>query len=78
MKLCGKMVEAGQAYSTANKLLLSGLAELCTNQTKDSVITVSSSSMHLKKKKSLHPVVQFTFSSRRPTTSALFPLSSFI
>lgn len=55
MKLCGKMVEAGQAYSTANKLLLSGLAELCTNQTKDSVITVSSSS--------LHPFVQFTFSS---------------
>lgn len=48
MKLSGKMVEAGQAYSTANKLLLSGLAELCTNQTKDSVITVSSSSMHLK------------------------------
>uniref|UniRef100_A0A3B4FPH2 Arf-GAP with coiled-coil, ANK repeat and PH domain-containing protein n=1 Tax=Pundamilia nyererei TaxID=303518 RepID=A0A3B4FPH2_9CICH len=40
MKLCGKMVEAGQAYSTANKLLLSGLAELCTNQTKDSVITM--------------------------------------
>ncbi|XP_030601147.1 arf-GAP with coiled-coil, ANK repeat and PH domain-containing protein 3 [Archocentrus centrarchus] len=39
MKLCGKMVEAGQAYSTANQLLLSGLAELCTNQTKDGVIT---------------------------------------
>lgn len=66
MKLCGKMVEAGQAYSAANKLLLSGLAELCTNQTKDSVITVSSSSMHLKNEEiaaSVRLFVQFTFSS---------------
>uniref|UniRef100_A0A3P9DG37 Arf-GAP with coiled-coil, ANK repeat and PH domain-containing protein n=1 Tax=Maylandia zebra TaxID=106582 RepID=A0A3P9DG37_9CICH len=46
MKLCGKMVEAGQAYSTANKLLLSGLAELCTNQTKDSVITTCLNQFH--------------------------------
>lgn len=46
MKLSGKMVEAGQAYSTANKLLLSGLAELCTNQTKDSVITTCLNQFH--------------------------------
>uniref|UniRef100_A0A4W6FSJ5 Arf-GAP with coiled-coil, ANK repeat and PH domain-containing protein n=1 Tax=Lates calcarifer TaxID=8187 RepID=A0A4W6FSJ5_LATCA len=39
MKLCSKMVEAGQAYSSANQLFLSGLAELSMYQKKDSVIT---------------------------------------
>lgn len=40
MKLCGKMVEAGQTYSAANQLFLSGLAELCTRQEKPSVLSV--------------------------------------
>uniref|UniRef100_A0A8D3CC98 Arf-GAP with coiled-coil, ANK repeat and PH domain-containing protein n=1 Tax=Scophthalmus maximus TaxID=52904 RepID=A0A8D3CC98_SCOMX len=40
MKLCGRMVEAGQAYSSANQLFLSSLAELSVYQRKDSVITV--------------------------------------
>ncbi|XP_051255600.1 BAR_ACAPs and ArfGap_ACAP domain-containing protein [Dicentrarchus labrax] len=39
MKLCSKMVEAGQAYSAANQLFLSGLAELSMYQKKDAVIT---------------------------------------
>uniref|UniRef100_A0A672Y5J0 Arf-GAP with coiled-coil, ANK repeat and PH domain-containing protein n=1 Tax=Sphaeramia orbicularis TaxID=375764 RepID=A0A672Y5J0_9TELE len=39
MKLCGKMVEAGQAYSAANQLFLTGLSELCTPHRKDSVIS---------------------------------------
>uniref|UniRef100_A0A3Q1HCD2 Arf-GAP with coiled-coil, ANK repeat and PH domain-containing protein n=1 Tax=Anabas testudineus TaxID=64144 RepID=A0A3Q1HCD2_ANATE len=39
MKLCSKMVEAGQAYSTANQLFLSGLAELSIHQKKDNVVT---------------------------------------
>lgn len=39
MKLCGKMVEAGQTYSAANQLFLSGLAELCTRQEKPSVLS---------------------------------------
>ncbi|XP_042271128.1 BAR_ACAPs and ArfGap_ACAP domain-containing protein [Thunnus maccoyii] len=39
MKLCGKMVEAGQAYSAANQLFLSGLAELSVYHKKDGVIT---------------------------------------
>ncbi|XP_029026832.1 BAR_ACAPs and ArfGap_ACAP domain-containing protein isoform X2 [Betta splendens] len=38
MKLCSKMVEAGQAYSAANQLFLSGLAGLSMSQ-KGSVIT---------------------------------------
>ncbi|XP_022594393.1 arf-GAP with coiled-coil, ANK repeat and PH domain-containing protein 3-like [Seriola dumerili] len=38
MKLCGKMVEAGQAYSSANQLFLSGLAELSMYQKTDSII----------------------------------------
>ncbi|KAM7412487.1 hypothetical protein PAMA_020051 [Pampus argenteus] len=37
MKLCGKMVEAGQAYTAANQLFLSGLAELSMFQKKDGV-----------------------------------------
>ncbi|XP_072247961.1 arf-GAP with coiled-coil, ANK repeat and PH domain-containing protein 2 [Leuresthes tenuis] len=37
MKLCGKMVEAGQAYNSANQLFLSGLAELFTYHRKDGV-----------------------------------------
>lgn len=36
------MVEAGQAYSTANQLFLSGLAELSIHQKKDNVVTVGS------------------------------------
>ncbi|KAK9520377.1 hypothetical protein VZT92_020270 [Zoarces viviparus] len=39
MKLCSKMVEAGQAYSAANQLFLSGLAELSMLHKKDDVIT---------------------------------------
>lgn len=39
MKLCGKMVEAGQAYSAANQLFLSGLAELSMYNKKDGVVT---------------------------------------
>ncbi|XP_069390945.1 arf-GAP with coiled-coil, ANK repeat and PH domain-containing protein 2 isoform X2 [Paralichthys olivaceus] len=39
MKLCGRMVEAGQAYSSANQLLLSSLAELSICQRKENVIT---------------------------------------
>ncbi|XP_036928771.1 BAR_ACAPs and ArfGap_ACAP domain-containing protein isoform X2 [Acanthopagrus latus] len=39
MKLCGKMVEAGQAYSAANQLFLTGLAELSMYNKKDSVIS---------------------------------------
>ncbi|XP_013888795.1 arf-GAP with coiled-coil, ANK repeat and PH domain-containing protein 3 [Austrofundulus limnaeus] len=38
MRLCGKMVEAGQAYNSANQLFLSGLAELFTYHKKDTVI----------------------------------------
>ncbi|XP_034095330.1 LOW QUALITY PROTEIN: BAR_ACAPs and ArfGap_ACAP domain-containing protein [Gymnodraco acuticeps] len=38
MKLCGKMVEAGQVYNAANQLFLSGLAELSMFHQKDSVI----------------------------------------
>uniref|UniRef100_A0A1A7XY89 Arf-GAP with coiled-coil, ANK repeat and PH domain-containing protein n=2 Tax=Iconisemion striatum TaxID=60296 RepID=A0A1A7XY89_9TELE len=39
MKLCGKMVEAGQVYNTANHLFVSGLAELfTTDHRKDSVL----------------------------------------
>ncbi|KAM4566113.1 arf-GAP with coiled-coil, ANK repeat and PH domain-containing protein 2 isoform 1-T3 [Odontesthes bonariensis] len=39
MKLCGKMVEAGQGYNAANQLFLSGLAELFTYHKKDGAIT---------------------------------------
>uniref|UniRef100_A0A3Q2E5Q9 Arf-GAP with coiled-coil, ANK repeat and PH domain-containing protein n=1 Tax=Cyprinodon variegatus TaxID=28743 RepID=A0A3Q2E5Q9_CYPVA len=38
MKLCGKMVEAGQAYNSANKLFLSSLAELLSYQKKETVV----------------------------------------
>ncbi|KAM9853598.1 arf-GAP with coiled-coil, ANK repeat and PH domain-containing protein 2 isoform 2-T2 [Aulostomus maculatus] len=38
MKLCSKMVEAGQAYNATNRLFLGGLAELSTYH-KDSVIS---------------------------------------
>ncbi|KAM7398790.1 hypothetical protein PAMP_018100 [Pampus punctatissimus] len=40
MKLCGKMVEAGQAYNAANQLFLTGLAELSMFQKKDAVTTI--------------------------------------
>ncbi|KAJ4920475.1 hypothetical protein JOQ06_012542 [Pogonophryne albipinna] len=40
MKLCGKMVEAGQVYNAANQLFLSGLAELSMFHQKDSVINI--------------------------------------
>ncbi|KAM9359631.1 arf-GAP with coiled-coil, ANK repeat and PH domain-containing protein 2 [Symphorus nematophorus] len=39
MKLCSKMVEAGQAYNAANQLFLSGLAELSLYHKKDAVVT---------------------------------------
>ncbi|XP_078103317.1 arf-GAP with coiled-coil, ANK repeat and PH domain-containing protein 2 [Sander vitreus] len=39
MKLCGKMVDAGQAYNAANQLFLAGLAELSTYHRKDGVIS---------------------------------------
>ncbi|XP_068173022.1 BAR_ACAPs and ArfGap_ACAP domain-containing protein [Antennarius striatus] len=38
MRLCGNMVEAGQAYSAANQELLNGLAEISTRHEKDDVI----------------------------------------
>lgn len=38
MKLCGKMVESGQAYNTANQLFLGGLAEFSTHLKRDSII----------------------------------------
>ncbi|XP_035987410.1 BAR_ACAPs and ArfGap_ACAP domain-containing protein isoform X2 [Fundulus heteroclitus] len=38
MKLCGKMVEAGQAYNAANQLFLGGLAELLSQQKKEPVM----------------------------------------
>uniref|UniRef100_A0AAZ3QFL0 Arf-GAP with coiled-coil, ANK repeat and PH domain-containing protein n=1 Tax=Oncorhynchus tshawytscha TaxID=74940 RepID=A0AAZ3QFL0_ONCTS len=38
MKLCGKMVESGQAYNTANQHFLAGLAEFSTYHKRDSVI----------------------------------------
>ncbi|CAN9510861.1 unnamed protein product [Ophioblennius macclurei] len=39
MKLCGKMVEAGQTYNAANQLFLSSLAELSSNHRTESVVT---------------------------------------
>ncbi|XP_074536289.1 arf-GAP with coiled-coil, ANK repeat and PH domain-containing protein 2 isoform X2 [Halichoeres trimaculatus] len=39
MKLCSKMVEAGQAYNTANQLFLSGLSDLSAYHKKDVVVT---------------------------------------
>ncbi|XP_033833240.1 BAR_ACAPs and ArfGap_ACAP domain-containing protein [Periophthalmus magnuspinnatus] len=39
LKLCGKMVEAGQSYSSTNQKFLSGLKELCGFYHKDGVIT---------------------------------------
>ncbi|XP_034720651.1 arf-GAP with coiled-coil, ANK repeat and PH domain-containing protein 2-like [Etheostoma cragini] len=39
MKLCGRMVEAGQAYNAANQLFLAGLAELSACHGKDGVIS---------------------------------------
>ncbi|CAB1348439.1 unnamed protein product [Coregonus sp. 'balchen'] len=38
MKLCGKMVESGQAYNTANQNFLAGVAEFSTYHKRDSVI----------------------------------------
>lgn len=43
MRLCGMMVEAGQAYSSANQVFLSGLAELFVDHKKDTVVMVRSS-----------------------------------
>lgn len=42
MKLCDKMVEAGQTYNTTNQLFLSGLAELSMHHKTDGVISVRS------------------------------------
>lgn len=39
---CRKAVEAGQAYATANQLLLSSLAKLCSHQEKHGLATVRS------------------------------------
>ncbi|XP_072318086.1 arf-GAP with coiled-coil, ANK repeat and PH domain-containing protein 2 [Eucyclogobius newberryi] len=39
LKLCGRMVEAGQTYSSTNQQFLSGLKELCGFYHKDGVIT---------------------------------------
>ncbi|XP_061137474.1 BAR_ACAPs and ArfGap_ACAP domain-containing protein [Syngnathus typhle] len=39
MRLCGKMVEAGQAYNTANQMFLAGLSELFTRHKEDGVIS---------------------------------------
>lgn len=38
MKLCGKMVESGKAYNTANQLFLTGLAEFSMYHKRDSII----------------------------------------
>ncbi|XP_037534275.1 BAR_ACAPs and ArfGap_ACAP domain-containing protein [Nematolebias whitei] len=38
MRLCGQMVEAGQAYNSANQVFLSGLAELFVDHKKDTVV----------------------------------------
>ncbi|XP_035798290.2 BAR_ACAPs and ArfGap_ACAP domain-containing protein isoform X2 [Amphiprion ocellaris] len=46
MKLCGKMVEAGQTYNAANQLFLSGLAELSTYHKTDGVITTCLNQFH--------------------------------
>lgn len=40
MKLCSKVVEAGQAYSSANQLFLGSLSELSLHQEEQGVITV--------------------------------------
>ncbi|KAM3875061.1 arf-GAP with coiled-coil, ANK repeat and PH domain-containing protein 2 [Diretmus argenteus] len=40
MKLCSKMVEAGQAYNAANQLFLAGLAEFSMYHKKDNIITI--------------------------------------
>ena len=40
MKLCGKMVEAGQAYGAANQLFLSSLTQLSVFQESDGVVAV--------------------------------------
>ncbi|XP_061538407.1 BAR_ACAPs and ArfGap_ACAP domain-containing protein isoform X3 [Phycodurus eques] len=37
-RLCGKMVEAGQAYNAANQLFLAGLAELFARHKEDGVV----------------------------------------
>lgn len=42
MKLCGKMVEAGQAYNAANQLFLGSLADLSVYHKKDGMVTVRS------------------------------------
>uniref|UniRef100_A0A3Q3AR70 Arf-GAP with coiled-coil, ANK repeat and PH domain-containing protein n=1 Tax=Kryptolebias marmoratus TaxID=37003 RepID=A0A3Q3AR70_KRYMA len=42
-RLCGKMVEAGQAYNSANQLFLSGLVELFVYHRKDTGVVVGSS-----------------------------------
>ncbi|KAG7478933.1 arf-GAP with coiled-coil, ANK repeat and PH domain-containing protein 2-like [Solea senegalensis] len=39
MKLCGRMVEAGQVYSSTNQLFLSSLADLSTYQETNGVVT---------------------------------------
>lgn len=46
MKLCGKMVEAGQTYNAANQVFLSGLAEMSSNHRTDSVIQVCLQQFH--------------------------------
>ncbi|KAM4627685.1 arf-GAP with coiled-coil, ANK repeat and PH domain-containing protein 2 [Polymixia lowei] len=38
MKLCGKMVEAGQVYNSTNQLFVAGLAEFSMYHKKDSII----------------------------------------
>ncbi|KAM9318545.1 arf-GAP with coiled-coil, ANK repeat and PH domain-containing protein 2 [Pholidichthys leucotaenia] len=46
MKLCGKLAEAGQAYGSANQLLLNGLAELCTDHRRDGAVTTCLNQLH--------------------------------
>uniref|UniRef100_A0A8D3C8P5 Arf-GAP with coiled-coil, ANK repeat and PH domain-containing protein n=1 Tax=Scophthalmus maximus TaxID=52904 RepID=A0A8D3C8P5_SCOMX len=72
MKLCGRMVEAGQAYSSANQLFLSSLAELSVYQRKDSVITVRD---HVKLMLMLIITDVFLCNVFSPTSCFLFPSS---
>ncbi|XP_054649427.1 BAR_ACAPs and ArfGap_ACAP domain-containing protein [Dunckerocampus dactyliophorus] len=55
MRLCGKMVESGQAYNVANQLFLGSLAELFEHHKEDGVITNCLSQF----KQGLHEVLDF-------------------
>uniref|UniRef100_A0A3Q3WTX5 Arf-GAP with coiled-coil, ANK repeat and PH domain-containing protein n=1 Tax=Mola mola TaxID=94237 RepID=A0A3Q3WTX5_MOLML len=68
MKLCGKMVEAGQAYNVANQLFLAGLAEVSTHNEKHSVITscLKQFNQGLQEMVSFHTVINLSPAGVRP------------